>query len=381
MRGLRRTGTALAVAATCFAAIGAGSASASTLSASNRAVSYTGASAEANHVTFSFDFMYGVFVIEDTGATITVTSPNYQGCRGYSAHIAYCDWGAVGSISARLGGAGGLAQSKLALTPVTFTGGAGNDTLIGGGGADTLVAAGGDDTLTAGTGNTRLIATSGNATMTGGSGRNTYQGGPGADTIRARNGVTEDVTCGAGSDGVTADAADSTAADCEAVDRGATATDPVTGANPVTDGDTPPKFAPPLPAIAARPVRLAANRLPVALTCPATVASGCEGSIELALASGTEAKGKVTASRRVKRVISRPKRFRVKAGDKVVVPVALSRRGARQFRRVSRGRRTLKVLVTVAMHSDMGTQKTTRTIPVRAERRSRGNQKKARGKR
>jgi hemolysin type calcium-binding protein len=318
-------------------------------------------------------------VIEDMAASIAVPSmTDKQGCHSYTAHVVYCDFGSVYSIAAQLGNGGGFAQSTLAVTPVLMTGGAGNDTLLGGGGNDTLVGAGGNDALTAGTGNTRLIAASGNVTMTGGSGRNTYQGGPGADTIRARNGVTEDITCGDGADSVAADASDTAAADCETVDRG-TATTPVDpGTQPTTDPIVP-AFAPPLPAIAASPVKMAANRVPVALTCPSSVGSGCDGTIDLSLLGTSQAKGKVTASRRVKRVISRPKRFRIKAGEKTVVRVVLSRRGARKFRRAARGRRSLKVLVTVTMHSDMGTQKTTRTITVRAERRSRGNQK-ARGK-
>jgi hypothetical protein len=73
--------------------------------------------------------------------------------------------------------------------------------------------------------------------------------------------------------------------------------------------------------------------------------------------------------------------FRIAAGDKAVVPVKLSRRGARKFRRASKGRKSLKVTVTVAMHSSVGTQKATRAVTVRMERRSRGTTKKARGRR
>jgi hypothetical protein len=323
--------------------------------------------------------MYGSFVIEDTAATISVPSTTTsQGCRPYTTHLVYCDFGAVTSIAAKLGNGGSFAQSKLALTPVTFTGGAGNDTLIGGGGADTLIGTGGSDTLTAGSGNTHLVATSGDVTMTGGSGHNSYQGGPGNDTLRARNGVTEDVTCGTGTDTVTADPADTTAADCETVDRGGAQPTTVIPGTDTSTGTTPTAFRPPLPTISSTAVTVAANRVPIVVVCPATVANGCSGKIDLSLVTGAEPKGKVIAARRVRRAISNPKRFRVKAGGKVVVRVSLSRRGARKFRRVFRGHKTLKVLATVAMDSDMGTQKTTRTITVRAERRSRGTQKKAR---
>jgi hypothetical protein len=379
MRSIRRTTKIAVAAAACLAAIGSGSASASTLSVSRGAVTYTGAPAEANHLTVSYALMWGTYVFEDTGATISVTSPTNQGCHPYTATMAYCDFGSVSSISAKLGNGGGFAQSKLSLTPVTFTGGAGNDTLIGGGGADTLIGTGGKDTLTAGNGSTHLIALSGDVTMTGGSGHNTYQGGPGNDTIRTRNGVTEDVTCGAGTDSVTADPADTTTADCETVDRGA-APAPPAGTTPADGSQTAtvPGFQPPLPAISTAAVTVAANKVPIGVTCPATVTNGCSGTIDLSLVAGLQPNGRVMAARRVKRTISNPKRFRVKAGRKVVVRVSLSRRGARKFRRAVRVHKSLKVLVTVAMDSSMGTQKTTRTITVRAERRSRGSQKKAR---
>ena len=379
MRGLRRTTTALVAIAASLAAIGTGTAAASTLSASRGAVTYTGAANEANHLTLSFNLFYGTYMIEDTGASITVTSNSNQGCHPYTATMAYCDWGSVSSISARLGDRGSFAQSKLGMTAVTLTGGAGDDSLIGGGGTNTLVGAGGNDTLTAGSGTTRMIAASGNVTMIGGSGHDTYQGGPGNDTIHASNGVAEDVSCGDGVDSVSADPSDTVTADCESVDRGAAQPTTDTGTTGgTTDSGTPaPAFTPPLPAISAAPVTMVANRVPIKVACPETASGGCTGSIALSLLGAAQPSGKVSAARRVKRVISHSKRFRIKAGKKAVVRVALSRRGARNFRHAARRRRSksLKVLATVTTNSGMGPQKTTRTITVRAERRSRGNQK------
>jgi hypothetical protein len=384
MRVLRKGITGLAATAACLAAFGTGSALASSISLSSGTLTYTGTATEANHVTFSFDLFHG-YVIQDTGvAGISVpNNPNNQpGCRTYAAQTVYCDWGTVYSIVARLGDRGSFAQSKLSQTPVTLYAGAGNDTLIGGGGANTLVAGAGTDTLTAGSGNTRLVGGSGATTLTGGSGHNVYQGGSGADTIKARNGVTEDVTCGAGADAVTADTTDTASADCEVVDRGAV--QPTTGGDPTSGtapGGTLPVAEPPLPAISTAPVTLRTdNQVPIQVTCPATATMGCSGSIALDLATATTPKGKVVAARRVKRRISVPKRFRLKAGQKAVVRVALSRRGARKFKRASHGRKSLKVQVTLTMRSPAGAQTATRTITVHAARRSRGSMK-ARGRR
>ncbi len=111
-----------------------------------------------------------------------------------------------------------------------------------------------------------------------------------------------------------------------------------------------------------------ANAVPVTVSCPATAAGGCEGSVTLSIVDDG---GAVTAARRAKRkMISKVKRFKIKAGKKIVVPVVLSRRGGRSVRRALRKRSSLKVLVTVAMRSEAGTQTTSKTITVRSARRS-----------
>ena len=362
MAALRRTVTGLVALAAATALLGVGSATASSLSVSNGVLSYNGASTEANHVTFSFDMHYGVYVIQDTGVGgIYVPSSGASGCHSSTAQVAYCSYGYFWSIAAHLGNGGSFAQSKLALTPVTMYAGGGSNTLVAGGGADTL------------------IGGSGTTTMTGGTGHDTYKGGSGADIINARHGVAEDITCGGGSDTVTADDSDNAAADCESVARtGGPAPQPAGSTTPsVTPvspslGATLPVFAPPLPDISTTPVTLgASNRIPVRVACPADAAGGCAGSIALALANAQQA-GKVMAARRVKHRISRRRHFRLAAGKEAVVPVALSRRGGHAVRRALRGRHKLQIAVTVSMRSEAGTQETTKTIVVRAERRSGG---------
>jgi hypothetical protein len=375
MSALRKGFGGLAATVAALALIGSTSAFASSISMSSGALTYTGASGEANHVTFWFETQYGVYVIQDTGVAAISVSNSAKGCHAYTAQIAYCNPGTVTSVTARLGNGGSFGQSQLASTPVTMYAGAGDDTLIGGGGADALIAAGGNDTLTAGTGDTRLVGGTGTTAMTGGSGRNTYQGGSGIDTIRARNGVAETIACAAGVDSVIADPADAAAPDCEMVDRGASTTAP-TGSE--DDDDSPavtetgglPEFHPPLPAISAAPVTLSAsNEVPITISCPATVNGGCEGSISLAIVDPPR-KGRVTAARRVKRrQVSRVKRFKITAGDRAVVPVVLSRRGGRVVRGRLGGHKSLKIAVTVTMRSAAGTSKTTRTITVRSARR------------
>ena len=378
MRRLRRTIIGLAALA-ALGLLGPGSALASSMSVSSGALTYTGASTEANHVTFWFDATYGVYVIQDTG--VTSISVSGKGCQSYTAQIAYCEFGKVTSVNARVGNAGGFAQNNLTLTPVTLTAGAGNDTLIGGGGLNTLVAAGGNDTLTAGSGNTRLVGGSGTTTMTGGSGTNIYAGGSGADTINARNGVAENVTCAAGADSVSADSGDTTSADCESVDRGTSSTPAGeaggTGGAGLAPGlgDELAPFTAPVAAISSAPVVLTnANAVPIQVGCPATVAGGCEGTISVAL---VEDGGAVSKARRVKRrPISKSKRFRIKAGRKAVVPVSLSRRGGRAVRKGLRKNRSLKLAVTIAMRSEAGTHTTTKTITVKSARRSGANKPK-----
>lgn len=378
----RRRLLGLATAITAAALVGPASASASSLSLSARTLQYTGAPAEANHLTISYDAGQSVYVLNDTGvASINVPTPHsQQDCRSYTATIAYCPYGGFASIVVHLGNGGSFAQSTLALTSVTMYAGTGNDTLIGGGGFDSLFGGAGTDTLRAGSGPTRLVAGSGNATMYGGTGIDSYQGGPGADTIHARNGHGESVACGAGNDAVEADPGDTAAADCESVDRGGAAAPPAPTAStdtlappPSLDGSlpgAPDTVMTPAAAVSTAPVQLTAgNRVPLEVTCPATSVGACLGTVTLTLPAAPQSRGKAMAARRVRRVLGRSKRFRIAAGQKAVVPVTLSRRGVRAFRRSSRTRRSFKVIASVTTRSEAGTKTIARTLTVRAERR------------
>jgi hypothetical protein len=373
MRALRRTLNGLAASVAALALFGTGSAFASSISLSGGVLNYTAAPAEANHVTFTYDMFHG-FVIQDTGVT-SITVPRMKACNSASAQTVYCMWGSFASIDAHLGNGGSFAQSKLGLTPVALFAGSGDDTLIGGGGADTLTAGAGHDTLTAGTGNTRLVGGSGTTTMTGGTGHNVYVGGSGADTITSRNGVAEDVTCADGADAVAADTADTASADCETVDRGVADIVPPAGTDPTTGTLGVAPIAAPVPAISAKPVALStANRVPVEVACPASARTGCVGTIALSLADSDSSVG---AARRAKRrMVSKAKRFRIKAGHKAVVPVTLSRRGGRTVRRSLRARGSLKLAVTVTLRTEAGTKTSTKKISIHAARRT-GSKPKA----
>jgi hypothetical protein len=309
---------------------------------------YEGGATEANHVTVSFDWWHDQYLLQDTGAVIA--SPPYGSqCSSSDPHTVRCAFGSVKSVSVQLGGGGSYARNALELTPVTFTGGAGNDTLVGGAGPATLVASGGNDTIV---------------------------GGSGAETINSRDGVAEQVSCGAGVDSVTADPSDTVAADCENVDRGAAPPATSSAGGPSGAGAL---SAPPvtlqLPAatVATPPTPVtmtSSSTVPVPVYCPATAVGGCHGTVVLTLA-GSSAKGRIVAARREKgHALGRTRKFKIAAGQKAVVPVRLSRRGARIFKaRRGGARKVLKLTATVTTRSEAGVGTSTRVITVTAARR------------
>ena len=117
----------------------------------------------------------------------------------------------VGTDSELLGGGG----------DDSLQAGDGADHLDGGAGADTIDGGYGDDTITGGPGEDRI-----SADLAGGDCGPVWCKLPyGNDTIDARDGETDSITCGAGTDQVLADVQDVVAPDCEQVDRsGAAAT-------------------------------------------------------------------------------------------------------------------------------------------------------------
>jgi Ca2+-binding RTX toxin-like protein len=81
--------------------------------------------------------------------------------------------------------------------------------LDGRGGNDTLYGLGGNDRLLGGAGSDRLV---------GGPGRDTLLGGIGNDRLESRDGVRDQVSCGAGkTDVAIVDRQDVVARDCETV--------------------------------------------------------------------------------------------------------------------------------------------------------------------
>jgi hypothetical protein len=346
-------------------------ASAATLSVGpTGAATYTGAPTETNHVVVSYDFMHGVYLFNDTGASVVTVTGN--GCHAYSLQLAYCSYGSFSSVAVRLGGTGSYAESQLWLTPVTLTGGNGTSTLVGGSSPTTLVAGAGQTTMTAGNGNTTFTGGSGPSTMTGGKGHDTFAGGAGGDTINSRNGVAEQVTCGGGVDTVVADPTDTVASDCEQVDRGTSAgTGSGSGAgsgNPATGGPGPGIAAGPIAQILSTPIAVTpTNALPVGVSCPAGIAGGCRVTLTVTVYLDAS-KHRTVAARRRKLVVARSKTVVVAPGKSVSIRVPLDRRSVRIFRNRGRTRR-FKATVTLTMQTEAGAAITSRTLTVHAARR------------
>jgi hypothetical protein len=105
---------------------------------------------------------------------------------------------------------------------------ANGSTIRGLGGNDHLVAYDGHDTIEGGDGNDYLEGGFGNDVLDGGAGVDQFMGDRtesnviaiGNDQIHARDGASEQVNCGIGSDTAEVDASDVVDASCESVDRG-----------------------------------------------------------------------------------------------------------------------------------------------------------------
>lgn len=97
------------------------------------------------------------------------------------------------------------------------TGGSGPDTLVGNDADNELVGGAGDDSISGGGGNDGLSGGAGRDAIDGGSGRDDLVGGSGADTFNSRDGLTDRVECGGGTDSVQSEQRDDVAGDCENV--------------------------------------------------------------------------------------------------------------------------------------------------------------------
>ncbi len=82
----------------------------------------------------------------------------------------------------------------------TLNGGAGRDILLGGGGGDTMSGGSGSDRLLGQGGNDRLRGATGADTLDGGSGNDSLAGGDGRDNLLARDGSSDGLNGGPGSD-------------------------------------------------------------------------------------------------------------------------------------------------------------------------------------
>lgn len=99
-----------------------------------------------------------------------------------------------------------------------IVGGGGNDLLTGSPSANRLVGGAGADVLDGGPEADYLEGGAGNDQLTGGPDGDTYSAGEGDDSVNAADGLGEDVDCGEGNDGATADVADRQLG-CESVRR------------------------------------------------------------------------------------------------------------------------------------------------------------------
>jgi RTX calcium-binding nonapeptide repeat (4 copies) len=107
---------------------------------------------------------------------------------------------------------------------ITRKGDGGRDRLSGSKGADLLVGGGGSDLLIGGRGGDVLIGGNGRDVLRGGPGRDSFNirrgaavRSPGRDRIDARDGVNDEINCGAGRDVAIVDATEDGVYDCEVV--------------------------------------------------------------------------------------------------------------------------------------------------------------------
>jgi Ca2+-binding RTX toxin-like protein len=99
-----------------------------------------------------------------------------------------------------------------------LAGGSGNDVLTGWTGTNVISGGAGDDILNGEQGDDTLDGGPGNDQLTGGAGLDIIDSGAGNDALRARDGSTDQVRCGADGDTALLDAVDDAAADCETRD-------------------------------------------------------------------------------------------------------------------------------------------------------------------
>jgi len=139
----------------------------------------------------------------------------------------FCSASGMQRVRVELGDREDAATIAAAL-PARISGGTGADRITGGPAADAITGDEGDDTVAAGGGGDQVNGGDGDDRLDGGAGSDVVEaglgvdvvaGGDGDDDLRARDGLADEVGCGAGVDVVDADTLDTIAADCERVTR------------------------------------------------------------------------------------------------------------------------------------------------------------------
>ena len=213
-----------------------------------------------------------------------------------------------------------------------------------------LMGGSGPDELTGSDGSNSLYGMDGEDVLTGGLGLDTLDGGKGADSLRSNDGEADTDKCGADADSVDADGADTVDADCENVTRPA-ADDPGQdgggdapggGEGPAAGGDGPAML------IGKRaPIKRGSAR--VSLSCPATAAVACTGSLTLGPA------GKVGM-----------KAFTIASGERATLAVKIAKKVARKAARKGKA----KVAASAIAQDESSVSKTTTArISLKAKRR------------
>jgi hypothetical protein len=196
----------------------------------------------------------------------------------------------------------------------------------------------GDDVLIGGAAFEQLVGGDGNDVLDGGGGADRLEGGNGDDQIYARDGVMDQALCGAGTDTLIADEGDYRDGSCETVDLPAPTPAPAAAPEPAPAPvvEAPPALAD-LTTTAEEllsgpsPVTVAdgAQQVAVKVSCPASAAGGCQGTLSLSLVGTPMAVTTASRARRGRAPLVKlaTKKIKVAAGTSKTVTAHLSRRG------------------------------------------------------
>lgn len=245
--------------------------------------------------------------------------------------------------------------------------GSGDDVLDGRGGPDDLRGGDGTDTVDYGSRTAAVSVTADGLANDGEAGENdlvqgdveSVVGGSGDDTIVMRDGRAGTITCGAGTDSVVADDADTVAADCETVSRpfpapgppvvivtpgpGGGGTGTGTGGGTGTPG-TVPAIVPQL-RLPTSTLRLAKGRVLVATSCPAGASGACAGTLSLSTVRRGRTRARTLGRVTVALAPGKAKRFSLRPSRALARTLRRARRTpvTLRFTTVSPGARTVSV--------------------------------------